>query len=84
MVEAWPEPHPISHCARRGARAPVAPAVLRDGQVGEEDGDGQHAGVQVVEQLRDLLKHALAHLPPCPRPGAAAALVRAGQDPTLP
>jgi len=67
----------LAHDASSGESAPVAPAVLRDGQVGEEHRDGQHAGVQVMEQLRDLLEHALAHLPPWPRPQQQAASVQA-------
>ena len=45
--------------------APVAPPVGWNGEVGEEDGDGQHAHVQVMEQVRHLMEHALPHLPAC-------------------
>lgn len=49
-----------------GPRDPPVPgAVLGDGEVGEEDGDGQQASVQVVQQVLDLRKHLLPDLPAC-------------------
>jgi len=39
--------------------------VGRDGQIGEENRDGQHAHVQVMEQVCHLMEHALPHLPTC-------------------
>mmetsp|Transcript_29587 Transcript_29587/g.49738 ORF Transcript_29587/g.49738 Transcript_29587/m.49738 type:complete len:338 (+) Transcript_29587:639-1652(+) len=41
---------------------PVAFAMRRDGQVREHHGDGEHAHIQMVEQLAYFLKQLLAHL----------------------
>ena len=43
----------------------VALEVCRDGQVGEHDGDGQHALIQVMQQLGHLLQALLAHFSTC-------------------
>jgi hypothetical protein len=48
----------------RSKSALVSTPVRRDGEVWEDDGDGQHAQVQVVEQIRHLVEHVLAHFPP--------------------
>ena len=45
--------------------APVAPPVGWNGEIGEEDGDGQHAHVQVMEQVGHLMEHAFPHLTAC-------------------
>jgi len=41
---------------------PVAFAMRRDGQVREHHGDGEHAHIQMVEQLAHFVKQLLAHL----------------------
>ncbi len=64
-----------------GCSAPVAVPVGGDGKVGEDDWDGQHAHVQVVEQVCHLVEHALAHLPPCT--ARLIILLSLQQDPVL-
>lgn len=55
---------PMRVCASWGSSL-VAGFVRRDGQVGEEDRDGQHRGVQVVQQALHLREHLLPDLPSC-------------------
>lgn len=48
-----------------GLAAPVALVVHGDGQVREEYGDGDHALIQAVKQVGNLLKQLLADFTTC-------------------
>ncbi len=53
--------------AERAVRCavPVTPVVGWDGQVGEEDRNGHHASVQIVDEVRHLIEHALPDFSAC-------------------
>ena len=52
-------------CLVAGLLAPVTSIVGRDGQVGEEDGDGHQARVQVMDEVRHFVEHALPDFSAC-------------------
>ena len=50
-------PHDLAEdLAEPGART-VSPAVRRDREVREHDGDETHAGIELAEERRDLAEH---------------------------
>lgn len=57
-------PHDVGeYLAEPGAR-PVSPAVRRDGEAREQDGDEAHAVVELAEERRDLVEHLVPDLLP--------------------